>query len=149
MDLTRRQFVSGIAASCLCCGCGHEEKSPDGGPPPGGTPPSPPSGGAAAGELVDMPPACRAPGGFQQVKLADERTVLVWRDQAGLHGLEGRCTHRKGVLLYDADRNDIRCPEHGSRFYVDGAVEKGPAKIALRRYDVSEESGKLRIAESH
>lgn len=135
MDLSRREFVAGVAASCFLCGCASEEKQPansstDGKP----------------GELVDIPGGVHAPGDQAKVTLAGGFSVLVWKDEIGWHGTQGRCTHRDSEIFYDPDRKDIACPEHKSRFYTDGAVEKGPAKVALKAFTVTEEGGRLRIA---
>ena len=137
MQVSRREFVAGLTASCFLCGCGSGEKAPD----------PPASGGAenAGGELVDLPAEIRAPGDQAKVTLASGAIVLVWKDRVGFHATEARCTHRRGELFYDKERNDIWCTEHGSRFYVDGAVEKPPAKVALKTFTVSQEGEKLRL----
>ena len=146
MDMSRREFVAGLGASCFLCGCAgraKEEKEQ----PVSHEPDSPPTGGnlKSEGELVDLPCPIRAPGDQGRVTLADGAIVLVWCDQIGLHAIEGRCTHRRGQLFYDKDRNDIWCEEHGSRFFVDGAVSKPPAKVALKAYGVAMEGEQLRI----
>jgi nitrite reductase/ring-hydroxylating ferredoxin subunit len=151
MDLTRREFVAGITASCLLCGCSSSEKSPQSGgtqgepqsaPPPAAENPAP----RPAGTAVPMPPGLNAPGDQAKVMLPGEGQVLVWKDQVGFHGVAARCTHRGSQVFYDKDRNDIRCPEHGSRFFVDGAVENGPAKMALKAYKVEVEGESLRLS---
>ncbi len=147
MELTRREFVAGLSASCFVCGCGgkasESEKPPvvaaEVDPSPVAESPKP------EGELVELPCPLRAPGDQGRVTLADSTIVLVWRDRIGLHAIEGRCTHRRGQLFYDKDRNDIWCEEHGSRFFIDGAVAKPPAKVALKKYGVVEEGERLRI----
>ncbi|KAF0245667.1 MAG: Rieske Fe-S [Planctomycetota bacterium] len=144
MDLSRREFVAGLTASCFLCGCSSEEKTQE----PANPPSDQPAGGGTEkppGELVETPAAIRAPGDQARVTLASGAIVLIWKDQVGLHATEGRCTHKRGQLFYDKDRNDIWCEEHGSRFFVDGAVEKPPAKAPLKRYDVGIEGEKLRI----
>ncbi len=44
------------------------------------------------------------------------------------------CTHKGGPINYDADTKQFFCPWHKSRFELDGAVAKGPAKEALPNY---------------
>lgn len=45
------------------------------------------------------------------------------------------CTHR-GVKLdaYDPAKQNYRCSAHGSEFGVSGAVNRGPAKLALEKF---------------
>lgn len=137
MAPTRRDFLKGIAASCALGGCASPGK-----PEPAGASGAPPP----PGELVDFPADLRAPGGQAKATLSDGSVVLLWNDEAGLHAVAGRCTHKGGELFYDPERADIACPEHKSRFYPDGAVQRGPAQTALARYTVAEEGGRLRIA---
>lgn len=137
MEMSRREFVAGLSASCFLCGCAGPAKEKE---PEKKAPVAEP-----AGELVDLPSAIRAPGDQAKVTLADGTLVLVWKDEIGFHATEARCTHRRGELFYDRERNDIWCNEHGSRFYVDGAVEKPPAKVALRTFGVATEGERLRI----
>lgn len=142
MNLTRREFVAGLTASCLLCGCAAEEKKPA----DPAKPSDPPPADLKPGELVDVPSAIRAPGDQAKVTLAAGTIVLLWKDEIGFHATAGRCTHRGSEIYYDPDRKDIACPEHKSRFYTDGSVEKGPAKVALETFTVTEEDGRLRIA---
>lgn len=61
-----------------------------------------------------------------------------------------RCTHEGCAVSWDADRQVISCPCHGSRFDPtdDGAVVAGPARSPLPRIDVvvDEDAGVLRRA---
>ncbi|MCE9581438.1 MAG: Rieske (2Fe-2S) protein [Planctomycetes bacterium] len=146
MDISRREFVAGLTASCLLCGCTSEEKAPQSAPATA-DPQSSPAPKAAEGELIAIPADCLAPGDQAHLTLPSGLMILLWKDQVGYHAVEGRCTHRRGELNYDREHNDIFCKEHGSRFFVDGAVEKPPAKVALKSYTVSIEGENLRIAE--
>lgn len=150
MDITRRQFVAGLTASCLLCGCQGEQKTnPESGSPPPekATPPPgpPPAEPAPETFVVDIPAGVRAPGSWERASAKSGETFLVWKDQVGFHAVEGRCTHRKGALEYDAAKNDIHCPEHHSRFYVDGQVEVGPAKLPLKAYAVEVQGETLKL----
>ena len=47
--------------------------------------------------------------------------------------LRMRCTHLGCRLQHDAERGELACPCHGSRFDLSGAVLKGPAGRPLDR----------------
>lgn len=146
MDLSRREFVAGLTASCLLCGCAGEEKASQCGESRGDPQPSP-APKSAEGVVIAIPEGCRAPGDEAHLALPGGEFVLLWKDEVGYHAVEGRCTHRRGELNYDREHNDIFCKEHGSRFFVDGAVEKPPAKVALRTWSVTVEGENLRLVE--
>jgi nitrite reductase/ring-hydroxylating ferredoxin subunit len=153
MDITRREFVAGLAAGSFLCGCGgtakekEEEKEQEKEQPPATPAEPPPATGTTKteGELVAIPAGISAPGDQAKVTLASGLILLVWKDQVGFHATEARCTHRRGELFYDKEHNDIWCNEHGSRFYVDGAVAKPPAKVALKAYSVEMQGDQLLI----
>ena len=89
MDMTRRDFVAGLAASCILCGCtagGKPDEHREGGD---GTQSAPPPTGPR-GELIDIPADIYAPGDQAKVKLTGGALVLLWKDQVGFHGLDAR-----------------------------------------------------------
>ena len=57
------------------------------------------------------------------------RPVAVFRDARGVWAVSTVCTHLGCLVKREA--NGFACPCHGSRFALDGAVEKGPAPKAL------------------
>lgn len=67
------------------------------------------------------------------------RRLMVIRTGTGLFACSSICTHEgssmeDGVILEDT----IECPLHGAVFRLsDGAIEFGPAEIALQVYPVS------------
>lgn len=67
------------------------------------------------------------------------RPVAVFRDTEGVYAVSTVCTHLGCIVK--AEGGGFDCPCHGSRFGLDGAVEKGPAPKALPWLSVSAVSG--------
>jgi cytochrome b6-f complex iron-sulfur subunit len=67
------------------------------------------------------------------------RPVAVFRDADGVYAVSTVCTHLGCIVKGEGGSFD--CPCHGSRFAVDGSVEKGPAPKALPWLSVSALSG--------
>lgn len=63
--------------------------------------------------------------------------------------IDSTCTHQGTTIAYRSASDDFRCPNHGAEFKNTGAVQKGPATSALKKYNVtfSANSGELRIFE--
>ena len=63
------------------------------------------------------------------------RIVLSWRGRGGAQGgvlaLDRRCTHLGCLVSHDADRGELVCPCHGSRFDTQGGLLRGPATKPL------------------
>lgn len=61
---------------------------------------------------------------------------MVQRDADGtLRAFSAQCTHLGCHLDRVADGEGV-CPSHGSRFYADGTVAKGPASRSLEALKV-------------
>jgi cytochrome b6-f complex iron-sulfur subunit len=54
------------------------------------------------------------------------------------------CTH-EGCPLNPPVRGIITCPCHGSQFELDGRVHRGPAQLALLRYDATYDNRLKRV----
>lgn len=63
--------------------------------------------------------------------------------------VDSSCTHQGTTIGYRKESDDFLCPLHGAEFKNTGAVQKGPATLALKKYKVtfSTNSGELRIFE--
>lgn len=61
--------------------------------------------------------------------------VILVKEHDSLRAYEARCTHL-GCRISKADGDQIVCPCHGSRFNSFGEAVKGPAKDALKEYEV-------------
>lgn len=57
------------------------------------------------------------------------RPIAVFRDAGGVYAVSTVCTHLGCIVRLENGGFD--CPCHGSRFSLDGTVEKGPAPKAL------------------
>lgn len=80
-------------------------------------------------------------GGSAQATLPDKaktEIIVAHPETDKFVCCQGRCTHANGVLAYDAKLKKFVCPDHGSRFELDGAVANGPAKKPLRSFDADQ-----------
>jgi Rieske Fe-S protein len=136
VSLTRRQFVA--AACALCAGCRSQEPAPA--PQPAASQEPPPADPAIA-----LPAGLNGPGDSARATLPSGEDVLVWKTTNGYGAASPWCTHKGGELFYDAELGQLRCPSHGSRFFVDGAVARGPAESPLKAWKVRREGESLRF----
>jgi cytochrome b6-f complex iron-sulfur subunit len=75
------------------------------------------------------------------------RSVAVFKDASGVWAVSTVCTHLGCVVKRDGAA--FSCPCHGSRFALDGTVEKGPAPAPLRWLAVAVQAdGSLLVDES-
>jgi cytochrome b6-f complex iron-sulfur subunit len=70
--------------------------------------------------------------------------AIVIHDQKGLRAFSLVCTHL-GCTVEESNYG-FTCPCHGSRYDLEGVVEKGPAKLNLKKLRVEQtEDGNLHI----
>lgn len=96
-----------------------------------------PTDAAQDGDLVIKPsdyPELAKVGGFVTLDTKAGKIVVARVDDTKFVAVGAVCTHKAGPILYDAEQTDFYCPWHKSRFALDGAVEKGPAKLPLPSY---------------
>lgn len=134
MDLTRREFLAGMAATCAFCGCSSAPEL------------SAPKYVAGNDGRLEIPPECRTVGGQARVGLPGGEQAVVWRDDAGFHAVGAKCTHRGGEVFYDPGHRDLHCPTHGARFDPSGRNTDEFALAPLPVYTVAVEGDRLRIA---
>src|SRR5262245_48999686 len=78
------------------------------------------------------------PNGFY-VKVGDDAVLVAQKDgKKGWVAIAAVCTHKKCSINYEPDKNDFKCPCHGSTFSDAGKVQKGPAKEDLKAFATSE-----------
>lgn len=84
------------------------------------------------------------------IDLDDGRRVAVFRTEDGFYVVDDMCTHGAASLSdgdYDPATGHVECPWHGGRFDVrTGLPVAPPAKLPLRRYDVTQQGGELFIS---
>jgi nitrite reductase/ring-hydroxylating ferredoxin subunit len=66
------------------------------------------------------------------------RSVAVFRDATDVWAVSTVCTHLGCIVKREPE--GFACPCHGSRFAIDGKVQKGPAPAPLRWLAVSRSS---------
>lgn len=73
--------------------------------------------------------------------------AIVIHSNSGVAVYSSRCTHL-GCRINRAEGNELVCPCHGSRFYLDGGVAHGPATHALQplQYEIDNSASVLRIS---
>ncbi len=102
------------------------------------TPTAPPENSKInADELLIKPsdfPALAKVGGFVTLNTTAGKIVVARVDDQKFVAVGAVCTHKGGPIEYDATEKQFFCPWHKSRFDLDGAVVKGPAKIAIPHY---------------
>ncbi len=69
------------------------------------------------------------------MKYFENDQVYVFTDAEGVYAISAVCTHLGCVVSKEKD--GFACPCHGSRYRLDGSVEKGAAPSDLPWYRIS------------
>ena len=69
------------------------------------------------------------------IKYFEEQHVYVFGQHEGIYAISAVCTHLECIAVKEA--GGFVCPCHGSRYGIDGKLEKGPAPKSLPWYEVS------------
>ena len=88
-------------------------------------------------ELVIKPsdhPELAKVGGFVMLDTKVGKITVARVSETEFAAVGAVCTHKGGPVQYNPDGKQFFCPWHGSKFALDGAVVKGPAKVALPSY---------------
>ena len=96
-----------------------------------------PTDAAQNGDLVIKPsdyPELAKVGGYVTLDTKAGKIVVARVDETKFVAVGAVCTHKGGPINYDAEAKQFFCPWHKSRFELDGAVAKGPAKAPLPSY---------------
>lgn len=105
--------------------------------------PDPMAPGTPTGNKVDFTldlnvqgnSALNSNGGFV---VASNQGVIVARKLDGAFiAVSSACTHQGTTINFQKDSGNFRCPNHGSEFSEAGAVTKGPATSALKKFNTS------------
>jgi nitrite reductase/ring-hydroxylating ferredoxin subunit len=74
-------------------------------------------------------------GGFSIVDSSAGKIIVIHESDTKFAAFTAKCTHKGALVEYDAEKKQIHCPKHGSRFDQEtGAVVKGPAENPLPSY---------------
>lgn len=110
------------------------------------------SGAAAAAAFEDVTVAVGADsplakvGGFAYADSSAGKIIVIRTGEATYAAFSAICTHKRGLLSYDAGKKVLECPKHGSKF--DGSTGKvlgGPAESPVANYPATEASGSVTI----
>ena len=94
-------------------------------------------GDKANNELVVKPsdhPELEKVGGFVTLDTKAGKITVARVSETQFSAVGGVCTHKGGPIEYNPEEKQFFCPWHKSKFALDGAVVKGPAKVALPNY---------------
>lgn len=75
--------------------------------------------------------------GFRVLVLDSRRIVVVRTSETTFVALSAACTHAGTTVRYDPSRTELVCPNHGSRFALDGDVTEGPAELPLSAFETT------------
>ena len=92
---------------------------------------------AKAYELVVKPsdhPELQKVGGFVMLETKVGKVTVARVSETEFSAVGGVCTHKGGPIEYNVDDKQFFCPWHKSKFDLQGAVIKGPAKVDLPHY---------------
>lgn len=136
----RRQLLLRVGLGALLAGC--RVSLDDELPPETDVVPPGPDGGPTAGATLCAEGVCLdlahpdnialvETDGFRVLKLDTRRVIVVRTSETTFVALSAACTHAGTSVRYDPSRMDLVCPNHGSRFTLEGDVTTGPAVTAL------------------
>jgi cytochrome b6-f complex iron-sulfur subunit len=72
-----------------------------------------------------------------------EQKLYIAHTDKGIFAMSSVCTHLGCMTRYDAEKNAIACPCHGSKFDAAGNVTGGPAPRPLVRKEITLEGDLL------
>jgi cytochrome b6-f complex iron-sulfur subunit len=140
--MDRKEFLSAIgltAASAVVFSCVGCSKSENEGPSNATNPP------AGVDFTIDLTAAPNAAlnnnGGF----IYTNRIIVAKSMSGAFLAVAQACTHEGTSVTYNSNSRLFVCPNHGAQFAENGAVNLGPATVALRRYNTSLNGTILRV----
>jgi cytochrome b6-f complex iron-sulfur subunit len=74
-------------------------------------------------------------GGY--VVVANQKVIIARTQADSWIAVSSACTHEGTTIDYRSSSNDFICNNHKSEFTATGAVQKGPAASALKKYNVT------------
>ncbi|RYU94090.1 QcrA and Rieske domain-containing protein [Emticicia agri] len=163
-QLSRGQFLrqlglsSGALMAFYCMGTGltacssEGDPTPDPGPGPGPGPgTSTAIKGTTSGANIDFT-IDLTHADFSKLKTANEfsyvANIIVVNTGGTYAALSKLCTHEGSTIAFRSANNDLKCPNHGSEFNLDGSVKLSPATQSLTVYktEIQNSGNTLRVS---
>ncbi|WP_337044151.1 QcrA and Rieske domain-containing protein [Emticicia sp. 17c] len=74
--------------------------------------------------------------------------IIVINTNGSYVALSKVCTHEGSTIAYRSASNDLKCPNHGSEFNLDGSVKLSPATQSLTVYktEIQNSGNTLRVS---
>jgi Rieske Fe-S protein len=113
--------VTGAAAGSVLAGCGGSMTMPPSGQCMGEPPASALIVTAKDQEALDRDSYFQINGGY----------VWVIKDAKGYMALDTRCQHAGCPTAFEMTKDGFICGCHGSRYFIDGSIKKGPTTKPL------------------
>lgn len=94
---------------------------------------------AGAFEDVNVPLGPDSPltkvGGSAYVDSSAGKIIVIHSSEGKFVAFSAICTHKRGLLAFDATKGVLECPKHGSKFDgKTGSVVNGPAENPIASY---------------
>lgn len=98
-------------------------------------------------DWTDALPSGELAEGAAKVVTVGKREVLLFRRGGAVHAMDNRCTHAGLPMGEEAVQPDgcVRCKWHGSRYDLDGTIQRGPAASPQPVFEVREVEGRIEI----
>lgn len=71
------------------------------------------------------------------IDVSNQGVIVARKLDGAFLAVARACTHQGTTLQYRKDQNDFWCNNHNSEFSESGAVERGPATTAIKRFNTS------------
>jgi cytochrome b6-f complex iron-sulfur subunit len=84
----------------------------------------------------------------KESKFAPVLLIQDAKDAKVVYAVDPTCPHAGCTVEHKAGGTELACPCHGSKFGLDGAVTKGPAKKPLPTYAVKLEGDTILLAKA-
>ena len=94
---------------------------------------------------TDVSPVEKIPEGSALRTTVKDQPVILVNVGGRIRAFSGICTHESCELGWNQRQQLIRCPCHGSGFFPDGRVERGPATRPLTEYRATVRDGKIYV----
>ena len=85
-------------------------------------------------------------GGTSIVDSTAGKVIILRTGDAAFVAFSAKCTHKGGIVEFDAASRQFVCPKHGSRFdSTNGTVKEGPASDPIASYKATGSSASVTV----